>query len=133
MCHWIATGISLDSSSSESPALTNAYTLDFSDESTIKELIEYFPPSPPPKTGEHRYVFVLLAREKGDDDGDLKKPKERPHWGYGEVGRGVRDWAGENGLVALGELTAVVCFGALGDLELIIVGANFFYAENPKQ
>lgn len=42
-----------------------------------------------------------------------KKPKERPHWGYGTVGKGMRDWAKDNGLTP--------------------VGANFFYAENKEQ
>ncbi|KAL8722633.1 MAG: hypothetical protein Q9225_000939 [Loekoesia sp. 1 TL-2023] len=82
-----------------------------------KELMSYFPPAPPPKTGYHRYVFVLLApksdSEEATSDSGLKKPKERPHWGYGKVGKGVRDWAKDNGLTP--------------------VGANFFFAKNKKQ
>ena len=82
-----------------------------------KELMSYFPPAPPPKTGYHRYVFVLLAPEpaKGDPESRSapKKPSERPHWGYGKVGKGVRDWAKDN--------------------QLTPIGANFFYAKNKKQ
>ena len=63
------------------------------------ELMSYLAPSPPPKTGKHRYVFVLLA---GPEGAKLKKPEERPHWGYGKVRHGVRNWAEENGLVAVG-------------------------------
>ena len=73
------------------------------------ELVEYLPPSPPPKTGKHRYVFVLLEGKTNH----LRTPKERPHWGYGKVRHGVRDWAEEN--------------------QLEVVGANFFYAANKKQ
>ncbi len=72
----------------------------------VTELISYLPPSPPPNTGFHRYVFVLLAPAANDDrdiEGGLKKPKERSHWGYGKVGKGVRRWAKDNGLVAVGE------------------------------
>lgn len=85
--HWIATNIT-----------------DLSAQSIIAsqaaELIEYAPPAPPPKTGKHRYVFVLLAGQGTN----LTKPAERPHWGYGKVRHGVRDWAAENDLVVLGEL-----------------------------
>lgn len=73
------------------------------------ELESYFAPAPPPKTGWHRYVFVLLE----GDTTNLVAPKERKHWGYGEVRHGVRDWALENGLE--------------------VVGANFFFAMNKKQ
>ena len=73
--------------------------------SGIQELMPYFPPAPPPKTGYHRYVFVLLAPKAIDElQGHLKKPKDRPHWGYGNVGAGVREWAEENHLVAIGKL-----------------------------
>lgn len=86
-CHWIAanfTGVS-----SQFDVMAKA-----------TELIEYTPPAPPPRTGKHRYVFVLLAGPEGTK---LTKPTERPHWGYGKVRHGVRDWAEENGLVVVGE------------------------------
>lgn len=73
----------------------------------------YFPPAPPPKTGYHRYVFVLLAPAANDEpSGHLEKPNDRPHWGYGKVGAGVREWAAENDLIAVGE-TPYHCFFAL--------------------
>ena len=87
----------------------NAYTLQLSptefdaEEGGLTELVEYLPPSPPPKTGDHRYVFVLLAPEGEGGARKLKKPKDRPHWGYGKVGKGVGDWADENGLIVVGE------------------------------
>lgn len=79
----------------------------------LKEIMEYLPPAPPPKTGFHRYVFVLLASEEGQRSRELQKPKERTHWGYGEEGKGVEEWAHENGLQA--------------------VGAEFFFSENGEQ
>ena len=88
MCHWILTNVHLKGN-------------------TTKESIEYLPPSPPPKTGKHRYVLVAL---KGNA---TRIPAERKHWGYGKVRHGVRDWAKEN------------------DLE--VLGANFFYVANKKQ
>ena len=67
-------------------------------------LMEYMPPGPPPKTGYHRYVFVLLAPIEGEGgSNELVKPKERAHWGYGKMGKGVRNWAKDNGLEAVGE------------------------------
>jgi phosphatidylethanolamine-binding protein len=97
MCHWI---------------LTNLTAPVTSDISTSKkgELVKYLPPTPPPKTGKHRYVFVLLEGQEGQD---LSPPKERKHWGYGKVRHGIRDWAEENGLK--------------------VVGANFFYAQDEEQ
>ena len=55
-------------------------------------------------TRYHRYVFVLLASETQEGiTTELTKPKDRPHWGYGKVGAGVREWADENGLVVVGK------------------------------
>ncbi|MCJ1297605.1 hypothetical protein MMC08_000392 [Hypocenomyce scalaris] len=119
MCHWIVTNITLSSSAAEGEEYVLTPMFD--------ELMSYVPPSPPPKTGYHRYVFALLAPSSSITTAaidtssttitanglDLKKPKDRPHWGYGKVGKGVRDWAEEN--------------------KLTVVGANFFYAENEKQ
>lgn len=82
------------------PAL---FSLKESKNNDNQEIIPYLPPTPPPKTGYHRYVFVLLAPaiEEGLK-GELTKPEDRPHWGYGKVGAGVREWADENDLVAVG-------------------------------
>ena len=48
-------------------------------------------------------MFVLLAPVGVGGSGELKKPKDRPHWGYGKVGKGVSEWADENGLTVVGE------------------------------
>ncbi|KAI4132068.1 MAG: hypothetical protein LQ338_000926 [Usnochroma carphineum] len=102
---------------SETCAVSGVIASCVASHSKPKELMSYFPPAPPPKTGYHRYVFVLLApnsdNEDGRHDSGPKKPKERPHWGYGKVGKGVRKWAKDNGLIP--------------------VGANFFYARNKEQ
>jgi len=98
MCHWIMTN--LTTPIPEPPPMHA---------SKEGELMEYLPPSPPPKTGPHRYIFVLLE----GDTTDIKAPADRPHWGYGKKRHGVRDWADENGLT--------------------VVGANFFFAQNKKQ
>jgi len=67
------------------------------------------PPGPPEKTGYHRYVLLLLEGENNN----LTKPEDRQHWGFGEKGHGVRDWAKKEGLK--------------------VVGANFFFERNKKQ
>ena len=98
MCHWIVTNLTIPA-----PWSVDMFKL------KEGELVEYLPPSPPAKTGKHRYVFVLLEGKTNH----LSSPKERPHWGYGKIRHGVRDWAEEN--------------------NLEVVGANFFYAANQKQ
>jgi phosphatidylethanolamine-binding protein (PEBP) family uncharacterized protein len=98
MCHWIMTNLTI-------PVPRSLDTF----KAKEGELVEYLPPSPPPKTGKHRYVFVLLEGKTNQ----LTVPKERPHWGYGKIRHGVRDWVEEN--------------------NLDVVGANFFYAANEKQ
>ncbi|KAL2037679.1 hypothetical protein N7G274_009624 [Stereocaulon virgatum] len=118
MCHWIATNITAENISKDSlGALTSLPSFEIkigSGGSGIQELMPYFPPAPPPKTGYHRYVFVLLAPAANDEpSGHLEKPRDRPQWGYGKIGAGVREWAAEN--------------------DLIAVGANFFYSRHKKQ
>ena len=101
MCHWLITNLTSTSAST---------SFDFPD--ILKEdgeLKGYKPPGPPPKTGPHRYVFVLL---QGNGTA-LKGPEERQHWGYGKTRQGVQRWADENGLE--------------------VVGANFFFAQDKKQ
>ena len=57
----------------------------------------------------HRYVFVLLASETEErPTKELTKPKDRPHWGYGKIGAGVREWADENGLVVVGKQASLL-------------------------
>ncbi|KAL9595281.1 MAG: hypothetical protein Q9219_006534 [cf. Caloplaca sp. 3 TL-2023] len=132
MCHWIVTGISLNANPADRVLWPGAHrdteaiadTVDLSaakpqmyeNGSNAEELMPYLAPTPPPGTGFHRYVFVMLA-PKTDKDAEtaksLKKPKERPHWGYGKAGKGIRDWAADNGLTP--------------------VGANFFFAKHKRQ
>jgi phosphatidylethanolamine-binding protein len=104
MCHWILTNLTTPLSL-PLPGLFNPQLL----KPKAGELVEYKPPGPPPKTGPHRYVFVLLE----GDTRHVEAPSERQHWGYDKPRHGVRDWAKENGLK--------------------VVGANFFFAQNEKQ
>lgn len=112
MCHWIVTNLTLPFQPSNSDgaldSLSPLVSMEENEDNSIEEIMPYLPPTPPPKTGYHRYVFVLLApaTEEGIQ-GELTKPKDRPHWGYGKVGAGVREWADENGLVAVGKHTVV--------------------------
>ncbi|KAI1807328.1 PEBP-like protein [Daldinia bambusicola] len=110
-CHFIATGVDISSSSSPSESTTTTTTLRLS---SLKDIIPYKPPGPPPKTGKHRYVFLLFAPANGTTDRlHLSKPDDRKHWGTGKARHGVRDWAADNGLKP--------------------VAANFIYAQNEEQ
>ena len=135
MCHWVVTVTMTQSTQDDAKEETDERFLQPGgrDPPHVQELIKYLPPSPPPKTGLHRYVFVLLQQKKGHTGDDVKKPKDRPHWGkykasrvglskvltktvalgFKGQGKGVREWAKENHMES--------------------VGANFFYAENEKQ
>lgn len=114
-CHWIAV-------TKKSPGI-KACEIGSESELDLEEVMEYKPPGPPKKTGKHRYVFLAFAPRNGTTETIYPtKPSDRKHWGYkvevGEHGRevetkGVREWAGENGLVP--------------------VAANFIYAKNKKQ
>ena len=110
MCHWIATNITLPLAPTLSMGTFQVLSLTdisgVSDSSGIFELMSYIPPTPPPKTGYHRYIFVVLAPKQQDRDMELKKPNDRSHWGYGKVGAGVREWAEANDLVAVGKSAA---------------------------
>ena len=105
MCHWIVANItvpSLNLQSQESFDLGSAMTT--AGHNGVLELESYLPPSPPPKTSYHRYVFVLLESDPSSNAPKLPlKPRDRPHWGYGKLGAGVREWADENSLRVVGE------------------------------
>lgn len=104
MCHFIATGITLSDSSD-----SLVFTL-----SSLEDIMPWKAPGPPPKTGKHRYIFLLFAPTNGTTDRlNLTKPEDRQHWGTGKERHGVRDWAINNGLAP--------------------VAANFFYAQNEEQ
>ncbi|KAF4999901.1 hypothetical protein FGRMN_2139 [Fusarium graminum] len=99
-CHWIATSTAISTSKSSKHHLKN--------------VVKYKAPAPPPKTGKHRYVFLAFIAANGTAEKlHLTKPDERKHWGSEHAGHGVREWARDNGLVA--------------------VAANFIYAENEEQ
>ncbi|CAO2656633.1 Nn.00g054360.m01.CDS01 [Neocucurbitaria sp. VM-36] len=116
MCHWIATNVSISQKTfSILPLPEFGLTEhDISTNSGPDDVIEYKPPGPPPKTGKHRYVFLVFTPKNGTTEPlHLNKPKDRKHWGTGEERGGVSDWAKEN--------------------ELVPVAANFIYSKNTKQ
>jgi phosphatidylethanolamine-binding protein (PEBP) family uncharacterized protein len=116
MCHWIATNVSVSEKTFAILPLPEVELTRVSDDDNSKpnDVIEYKPPGPPPKTGKHRYVFLVLAPKNGTSETlHLSKPKERQHWGTGKDEGGVREWAEEN--------------------ELVPVAANFIYSKNKKQ
>ncbi|KAF2498851.1 PEBP-like protein [Lophium mytilinum] len=92
MCHWIVAGAA----------------------NKTETIMPYKAPGPPPKTGKHRYVFLVFAPKNGTTEPlNLTKPSDRQHWGSDTQGFGAAWWAGLNGLIT--------------------VGANFIYAQNEKQ
>jgi len=93
----------------------------------------YKPPAPPPKTGKHRYVFLVFTPANGTTDAlYLSKPSGRKHWGHKHAGHGVREWALQNGLVPVGELQHTLI--ALGSFIFdLTTAANFIFAENEQQ
>jgi len=99
MCHWIA----------KIPITPNENIEAITEKVDVDEVVHYKAPGPPPKTGWHRYVFLFLE----GDNSNVTAPNDRQHWGTGEKGHGVRDWAGKE--------------------KLTIVGGNFFYARNKQQ
>lgn len=99
-CHWIATGLATSDDADSS--CSSSLTLSLMD---LDELMPYYPPGPPEKTGKHRYVLFVFAPVNGTTEPlDLKKPEDRQHWGYEYDGErvGVRRWSLENGLVPVG-------------------------------
>ncbi|KAM7187255.1 lipid binding protein [Rhypophila sp. PSN 637] len=136
-CHWIALWPYEKDSSNQAGCLEDeAGSVKGLD---LDEIMEYKPPSPPEDTGKHRYVLLVFVPANATTEKIYpSKPEDRKHWGYDvdddgldeEEGAswwawnwsgrrdkaqaaetpGVRRWARENGLVA--------------------VGANFIYAEH---
>jgi len=120
-CHWIITNVPLTRTghftAADVSGTANAGSVEAATQTMakgLKEVIEYKPPGPPPKTGKHRYVFLAFAPANSTSEPlNLTKPSERRHWGFGKQGKGVREWAEQNSLVP--------------------VAANFIYAQNDKQ
>ena len=108
MCHWIATNVPLTTSSSnDAPDMDGAQSADMQTVAKgLKELVEYMAPSPPPKTGKHRYVFLVLEPADSKTNANPTAPEDRKHWGTGKARHGVREWAKDNGLVPVGEWIA---------------------------
>ncbi|PRT55381.1 Carboxypeptidase Y inhibitor [Wickerhamiella sorbophila] len=75
--------------------------------------IPYMGPGPPEKTGLHRYVFAVFEQEDAVSiDSSVKD--NRPNWGTGKPGYGLRDWVKTQ-------------------KGLTLVGANYFLARNEVQ
>jgi phosphatidylethanolamine-binding protein (PEBP) family uncharacterized protein len=124
MCHWIATKVPL---SSDTHSLKK---------NKLKEVMPYKPPGPPPKTGKHRYVFLVFTPANSTTKKlHLSKPDDRQHWGTGKERHGVRDWAEENGLVAVGEFLyqTIKMNGSERCMLMLLAAANFIYSQNEKQ
>jgi phosphatidylethanolamine-binding protein len=128
ICHWIVTDVGLSQPDNE-------YEHDEGDSRSVKkrmiDVMPFKPPGPPPRTGKHRYVFVALVPKNGTtDELDLRKPGDRQHWGFKHERDGLRMWAEEMGLKAIGKSSSPQTN------ELLILsdaGANFMYAQNDEQ
>ncbi|KAI7527226.1 hypothetical protein KC331_g16480 [Hortaea werneckii] len=110
VCHWIATSPPRHRSADDERLDSDLVTK----QPHWEDIMPYKPPGPPPKTGKHRYVLVVLAPMNGTKEAlNLVKPADRQHWGYEKADLGLREWADEMGLE--------------------VVGANFVYAQNAEQ
>lgn len=116
-CHYLVKDIKLNEFGVEGngqEGVENLTTVDLKGQ----ELVPYMGPGPPPKTGLHRYVFLLYKQLGGDCPGakgyaKLVESHERACWGTGVPSSGADEYAKANNL----ELYAV----------------NFFYAKNAEQ
>lgn len=105
--HYLVTGIKLPAASPEDPTADIAARLPVEAGNT---LVPYMGPGPPPKTGKHRYVFVLLRETRPQP---AKFDGDRARWGTETNGYGLQEYAEKNGLVP--------------------VAINFYYAQNDVQ
>jgi phosphatidylethanolamine-binding protein len=98
--HYVASGIKIGIAPQEPFVVNNSH-----------DILSYVGPAPPPKTGKHRYVFLLYKQKPG------VTPKifdgERPTWGSGVPGSGAKEWAAKN--------------------QLTLLAANFYLAQNTEQ
>ncbi len=105
--HYLAIDVPLNTFTAENTSSTDQLsTADLKG----KTLYHYIPPGPRPKTGKHRYVFLLFKQTPGVTP---QAPKDRRNWGTGIRGVGAAEYAEKYKL----ELYAV----------------NFFYAQNDQQ
>ncbi|ROW09570.1 hypothetical protein VMCG_02518 [Cytospora schulzeri] len=118
MCHWIATGLAVSDDTYSS--CSSSLTLSFTD---LQDVMPYYPPGPPEKTGKHRYVILVFAPANGTTDSlNLTKPADRRHWGYDYDGErvGVRKWSQENGLEMRSQISALASIASLTLLSIFI-------------
>ena len=92
-CHWIITNVTLGSDKVPHPI----------------NVVDYYPPGPPPNTAQHRYVFVFLRPKDPHAEPINSGPVSRRRWGHWNELFGIRGWAKENGLEPVGEY---LCLGA---------------------
>lgn len=105
--HYLVTGLKPKTPSQDDPSSYFAARLNVEDGNT---LVPYMGPAPPPKTGKHRYVCVVLRETKGTP---TKFEGDRPRWGHDKPTKGLDQFAKKHGLVP--------------------VAVNFFYAQNEEQ
>lgn len=111
-CHYVCKDIKLNQFSGDDATVEDSKFADLLTTQDLSgiDLIPYMGPGPPPKTGLHRYVFLLY---KQNPNKDPEAPNDRPCWGTGIPGSGAAEYAEKYGL----ELYAV----------------NFFYCKNKEQ
>jgi hypothetical protein len=125
MAHWIATDVQLSPPADDaSNTLTNGHKHKGDSSTSLTEILPYKAPGPPPKTGSHRYVFVVLAPLNATTERlNLTVPASRKRWGFEGERAGLREWAGENGLGVVGEFRSFLFFSLPTHLHcLIMVG-----------
>lgn len=105
--HYLAVDVQLNTFNAE-----NASSNDQLSTADLKgrTLYPYIGPGPPPKTGKHRYVFLLYKQTPGVTP---EAPKDRPNWGTGIRGAGAAEYAEK--------------------YKLTPYAVNFFYAQNDQQ
>ncbi|KAI5956228.1 TFS1 [Candida jiufengensis] len=108
-CHWLVTDIKFSNTKDDKGEPEISHFIDFKQG---QELLPYVGPGPPPKTGKHRYVFLLYKQDPKVENLKSKAPKDRPNWGTGIPSSGVKDWIEKNA----------------PNSKLLSV--NFFYAQN---
>lgn len=101
-CHYVIKDLKLNSASSADANVENL-TTQLLLKKDGKELVPYMGPGPPPKTGLHRYVFMLFKQKPGLSP---EAPVDRPKWGTSIPGYGIKEYSAKYGL----ELLAVNFF-----------------------
>ncbi|VEU20350.1 DEKNAAC101107 [Brettanomyces naardenensis] len=110
-CHYLSINVQLNVFDSEKPDNSSSAGSQLTT-TDIKgvDLLPYIGPGPPPKTGKHRYVFLLYRQSPGFVP---ISPEGRPTWGTGVPGSGAAEYAEK--------------------YHLTLFAVNFFYAQNLVQ